>query len=72
MSEIKNSIQIYLPITAGGLSRQQFLNEVLCPQIQRGTTSATRSGLAKVIYDDSFDKSAVKDLDSETYKRIIN
>lgn len=72
MSEIKNSIQIYLPITAGGLSRQQFLNEVLCPQIQRGTTSATRSGLAKVIYDDYFDKSAVKDLDSETYKRIIN
>ena len=72
MSLIKNSIQIYLPITAGGLSRQQFLNDVLCPQIQRGTTPATRSGLAKVIYDDFFDKSAVKDLDSETYKRIVS
>jgi hypothetical protein len=71
MSLIKNSIQIYLPITAGGLSRQQFLNDVFCPQIQRGTTPATRSALAKVIYDDQFDKSAVKELDSDTYKRII-
>tara|TARA_R100001594_G_scaffold127623_1_gene165404 strand:+ start:1087 stop:3810 length:2724 start_codon:yes stop_codon:yes gene_type:complete len=72
MSLIKNSIQIYLPITAGGLSRQQFLNDVLCPQIQRGTTLATRSGLAKIIYDDFFDKSSVKELDSGTYKRIIS
>jgi hypothetical protein len=71
MTAIKSSLQLFFPINPGGLNRQQFLNEVLCPQIQRGTSLATRSAFARILYDDHFDLSATKGLDKELYNRII-
>ena len=68
---IKSSANLFFPISPGGLDRQQVLNEVLCPQIYRGTNEATRGALARVIYDDKFEFSSVKGLDQDTYKRII-
>ena len=71
MSGKVNSLQLFFPIQAGGLDRQQFLNEVLCPQIKRGTTESTRSALAKILYDDFFDGNSLIDLDKDAYQRII-
>jgi len=68
---IKSSANLFFPISPGGLNRQQFLNEVLCPQIQRGTNEATRGNLARIIYDDSFELSSVKGLDKKIYDNII-
>ena len=56
MSVDLGSLQLFFPIVPGGLSRQTFLNEVLTPQIQRGSTDSQRSALARILYDDYFEK----------------
>jgi len=70
--DLKSSLQLFFPIVPGGLSRQTFLNEVLTPQIQRGSTDSQRSALARIIYDDYFEKSSVPGLPDNVYKKIIN
>ena len=75
MSENNSSIKLFFPVSPGGLTRQQFLTEVLMPQIYRGNNINSRSALAKIIYDDYFDKEIVKNLDYldlKTYERIIS
>jgi len=70
--DLGSSLQLFFPIVPGGLSRQTFLNEVLTPQIQRGDTDSQRSALARILYDDYFEKSSVPGLSDEVYKKIIN
>ena len=72
MSVDLGSLQLFFPIVPGGLSRQTFLNEVLTPQIQRGSTDSSRSALARILYDDYFEKSNVPGLPDDVYKKIIN
>tara|TARA_R110002124_G_scaffold158613_1_gene325727 strand:- start:7766 stop:10504 length:2739 start_codon:yes stop_codon:yes gene_type:complete len=72
MSVDLGSLQLFFPIVPGGLSRQTFLNEVLTPQIQRGSTDSQRSALARILYDDHFEKSNVPGLPDDVYKRIIS
>ena len=72
MSVDLGSLQLFFPIVPGGLSRQTFLNEVLTPQVQRGSTDSSRSALARILYDDYFEKSNVPGLPDDVYKKIIN
>mgnify|MGYP003644516563 CR=1 FL=1 len=65
------SLQLFFPLSDGGLNRQQFLTDVLMPQIPRGTNKTTRSALAKIIYDKSFPSNVSKGLTSEQHKKIL-
>ena len=70
--DLDKSLQLFFPIAPNGLTRQTFLNEVLLPQIQRGSTTSSRGSLATLLYDDAFESGKVKGLPDEVYKRIIN
>lgn len=72
MADNNSSINLFFPVSPGGLTRQQFLTEVLLPQIPRGDTENSRSALARLIYDDYFKKEIVKGLDEKVYDRIIS
>lgn len=66
-----NSINLFFPLVKGGLNKQQFVSDILGPQIQKGTSLASRSSLAKVIYDDEFPKDLVPGLDQKTHNSIL-
>ena len=38
-----NSINLFFPLVKGGLNKQQFVSDILGPQIQKGTSLASRS-----------------------------
>ncbi len=65
------SLQLFFPLSDGGLNRQQFLTDVLMPQIPRGTNKAARSALAKIIYDKSFPSNVSKGLTDKQHKKIL-
>ena len=64
------SLNLFFPAVDGGLNKQQFISDILMPQISRGTTKSNRSGLAKIIYDDDLPKSVVGGLDEKVYRQI--
>jgi len=66
-----NSINLFFPLVKGGLNKQQFVSDILGAQIQRGTSLASRSSLAKVIYDDQFPKDLVPGLDQKVHNSIL-
>ena len=71
-SSSDSSLSLFFPLSRGGLNKQQFISDILQPQISKGTSLTTRSGLARAIYDDDLPKQTIKGLDNDTYKRIIN
>ncbi len=43
-----SSLNLFFPLSKGGLNKQQFISDIFAPQINRGTNLANRSGIAKV------------------------
>ncbi len=64
-----SGLNLFFPLSKGGLNKQQFISDILSPQIQRGSNLANRSGLAKVIYDKQFPKDVVQ-IDSKVHALI--
>ncbi len=62
-----SSLNLFFPLSKGGLNKQQFISDIFAPQINRGTNLANRSGIAKVLYDDTFPLQLCKNIPEDDH-----
>jgi hypothetical protein len=62
-----SSLNLFFPLSKGGLNKQQFISDIFNNQINRGTNLANRSGIAKVLYDDTFPLQLCKNMPEDDH-----